>query len=65
MSPRSLKKDQPWYKTPSARIKYDFKEIFSLDMSKFMMHKLDLVRARRLHEDIIKIYKEEFDERAD
>lgn len=65
MSPRSLKKDQPWYKTPSVRIKYDFKEIFSLDMSKFMMHKPDLVRARRLHEDIIKIYKEEFDERAD
>ena len=47
------------------RIKYDFKEIFSLDMSKFMTHKPDLVRARRLHEDIIKIYKEEFDERAD
>ncbi|MDO5046516.1 lysophospholipid acyltransferase family protein [Campylobacter sp.] len=60
MHPRSLAKDQPWYKTPDVMIKYEFKELFCLDVSGFLPHKSSALRVRQLHEHISEIYKKEF-----
>ena len=60
MNPRSLRKNQPWYKTPDVMIKYEFKELFSLEMDEFKSEKPNPIRARELHSYISEIYKEEF-----
>lgn len=64
MHPRSLRKNEPWYKIPDEKIKYHFKEMKNFDVDMFLKDRPSPVRARGLHEEISKIYKEEFGERA-
>lgn len=60
MYPRSLRKKEPWYKTPDVVIKYEFKELFSLNLEDFKSQKPDPIRARELHLYMSENYKEEF-----
>lgn len=60
MHPRSLRKKEPWYKTPDVVIKYEFKELFSINLEDFQGQKPDPIRARELHLYMSEIYKEEF-----
>lgn len=64
MHPRSLRKNEPWYKIPDEKIKYHFKEIKNFDVDMFLKDRPSPVRARAMHDEISKIYKEEFGERA-
>lgn len=64
MAPRSLRKNEPWYKTPDEKIRYVFKELKKFEVSEFLKDRPSPVRARALHEEISKIYKEEFSERT-
>lgn len=59
MSPRSLKKDQPWYQTPSQKIKYSFKLIKTIDINSFMPASPDPIRVRNLHKTLSQLYKKE------
>lgn len=61
MSPRSLMKNQPWYKTPDVMIKYEFKELFSLNLDSFEASRPSPIRARELHKYMSEIYNKEFE----
>ena len=60
MDPPSLKKHEPWYKTPSVMIKYEFKELFRLNLDGFCAHRPNPIRARELHAFISENYTKEF-----
>ena len=64
MKPRSPRKNEPWYKTPNEKIQYRFKELKKFEVAEFLKDRPSPVRARALHDEISKIYKEEFSERA-
>lgn len=64
MHPRSLRKNEPWYKIPDEKIKYHFKEMKNFDVDMFLKDRPSPVRARAMHDEISKIYKEEFGERV-
>lgn len=61
MNPRSLRKGEPWYSTPDVMIKYDFDELFCLDMNGFFIHKPNPIRAKELHRYMNEIYRKEFE----
>ncbi|WP_349644343.1 lysophospholipid acyltransferase family protein [Campylobacter sp. RM15925] len=61
MQPRSLRKGEPWYSTPDVMIKYDFYELFCLDMKGFFAHKPNPIRAKELHRYMNEIYRKEFE----
>ena len=60
MDPPSLKKHEPWYKTPGVMIKYEFKELFRLNLDGFCAHRPNPIRARELHAFISENYTKEF-----
>ncbi|WP_314978410.1 lysophospholipid acyltransferase family protein [Campylobacter rectus] len=60
MDPPSLKKHEPWYKTPSVMIKYEFKELFRLNLDGFCADRPNPIRARELHAFISENYTKEF-----
>lgn len=65
MYPKSLKKNQPWYVTPSEKLKYDIFEIGEIDILNFLNDRPNPIRARQLHKMIVQNYQKEFiDERV-
>lgn len=56
MSPKSLQKNTPWYKTPNQTIKYNFSHIKNLEISDFFANISRQMRVIKLHKALQNIY---------
>jgi 1-acyl-sn-glycerol-3-phosphate acyltransferase len=59
MSPKSLKKGDPWYDTPKVMMKYEIYERDAVDLGAFEPARPNPVRVRLLHKKVQEIYDKE------